>query len=37
MKYWADNGGEGGRAVEIKFSATVHGHTLAVSLRSPVA
>lgn len=22
MKYWADNGDEGGRAVEIKFSAT---------------
>lgn len=26
MKYWADNGGKDGRAVEIKFSATVHGH-----------
>lgn len=34
MKYWADNGDEGGRAVEIKFSATAAaGHTLAVSLR----
>lgn len=34
MKYWADNGDEGGRAVEIKFSASAAaGHTLAVSLR----
>lgn len=34
MKYWADNGDEGGRAVEIKFSATAAaGHTLVVSLR----
>lgn len=26
MKYWADNGGEGGRSVKIKFSTTVLRH-----------